>query len=85
MVPGTLYHNALEQRQTEGAYRRPEKIPDHTDCQRVSKWAAAGFPAAATPVSVEKIFLKNIEPRSYCYDLVGESFQMRYRRCKAKT
>ena len=26
MFPGTLYHSAPEERQTEGAYRRPEKI-----------------------------------------------------------
>jgi ATPase subunit of ABC transporter with duplicated ATPase domains len=30
-------HYAFEEWQTEGAYRRPEKIPDHTDCQHVSK------------------------------------------------
>jgi len=59
MVPGTLYHSAPEERQTEGAYRRPEKILNHTDCQCISKWAAAGSPAAATPVSVEKILKKH--------------------------
>jgi len=60
MVPGTLHHFALEEWQTEGTYRRPEKIPDHTDCQCISKWAAAGFPAAATPVSVENFFEKTL-------------------------
>ena len=59
MVPGALHHNPPEERQTEGAYRRSEKIPDHTDYHRISKWAAAGFPAAATPVSVEKILKKH--------------------------
>ncbi len=30
-------------------------------------------------------FFKNIEPRSYYCDLVGESFQKRYQRCKVRT
>ena len=47
MVPVTLHHYALEEWQAEGAYRRPEKILNHTDCQCISKWAAAGSPAAA--------------------------------------
>ena len=33
----TLHHYALEEWQAEGAYRRPEKIPDHTNCQRISE------------------------------------------------
>ena len=60
MVPGTLHYHSPEERQTEGTYRKPKKVLDHTDYQRVSKWAAAGFPAAATPVSVENFFEKTL-------------------------